>query len=120
MKKVLIAVSTLALIYFFITHRSDSKASSCVRSTSPDRLYIAEECRLDWNHRDNPEYVGRVYGAASGKLIARRTFSTPSPKIMWADNYVQFQIGGDDDDLVMLPPSLYDRINALYWRMTQW
>jgi hypothetical protein len=120
MKKLAIAIAVLALVYFFATHRSDANATSCVRSTSPNGLYIAEECMLDWNRRDNARYVGRVYEAASGKLIARRTFHTPVPEITWVDNHLLFQAGGDDDDLVVLPPSLYDHINATFWQWTSW
>lgn len=120
MKKLAIAITALALLYFFITHRSDSRAYDCVRSTSPNGLYVAEECTLDWDHGDNPKYVGRIYDAASGKLISRQTFHTPVPEIIWGGDYLLFQRGGDGDGLVSLPPSLYERINATYWQLTRW
>ncbi|QBQ96353.1 hypothetical protein [Paraburkholderia pallida] len=115
-----IAIAVLALIFLFITHRSDSRAYDCTRSTSPNGRYIAEECTLDWNRGDNPKYVGRVFDAASGKLIARQIFRTPVPEIMWGDSYLLFQRGGDGEGLVNLPPSRYERINAAYWQLTQW
>ena len=119
MKKLATTIGALALLHVFFTHRSDSKAYDCVRSTSSNGRYIAEECTLDWDHGGYPKYVGRVYDAASGKLIARQTFHTPVPEIMWGDTYVLFQRGGGDG-LVNLPPSRYERINAAYWQLTQW
>lgn len=120
MRKIAIAVAIVALGYFFFTHRADSQAYSCIRSTSPDGRYLAEECTLDWDHGDNPKYVGRLYDAASGKLLARRTLHTPVPGITWVNNSLLFSSGGDDEDMVPLPPSPYDRFNAAYWQLTQW
>ncbi|CAB3778077.1 hypothetical protein LMG28688_00509 [Paraburkholderia caffeinitolerans] len=74
---------------------------------------------LDWHHDENPKYVGRVYDAASGKLIVRRTFHTPVPEITWVDNHLLFQRGGDDEDLVILPPSLQDRVVSAFWQLTR-
>lgn len=120
MKKLVIAIAGLALLYFYITHLSDSNAYDCVRSTSPNGRYVAEECVLDSGRGGNPKYVGRVYEAASGKLIARQTFRTPVPEIMWGGDYLLFQRGGDGEGLVNLPPSRYERINAAYWQLTRW
>ena len=60
MRKLLIAIAGVVLICLYMTWRSDRSADRCVRSTSPDGRYIAEECMLAYNHGDNPEYVGRV------------------------------------------------------------
>ncbi|WP_156992618.1 hypothetical protein [Paraburkholderia oxyphila] len=120
MRAIAILVTAIALGYMFFTHRADSQAYSCVRSTSPDGRYIAEECTLDWDRGDNPKYVGRLYDAASGKLLARRTLHTPVPGITWVNQYLLFSSGGDDEDMVALPLSLYDRFNAAYWRLTRW
>jgi hypothetical protein len=58
--------------------------------------------------------------AELGALIARQTFRTPVPEIMWGDGYLLFQRSGDGEDLVNLPPSYYERINATYWQLTTW
>lgn len=119
MRKVAIALIAIAATCVYFAHRSDARAYDCVRRASPDGRYVAEECTLDWDHGDNPKYVGRVYDTA-GKLILRRTFHTPSPEITWTGNHLLFSTGGGDDDFVVFPLSLYDRLNAGYWRLTQW
>lgn len=120
MKKSVIAIVALTLIYYWITHRTDSMAYDCVRSKSPDGRYVAEECTLDWDHGDNPKYVGRLYDDVTGKMLARRTLHAPDPEILWVANYLMFSGGGNDEDMIALPPSLYDRIVATYWQLTKW
>lgn len=72
---------------------------------------------LRWLGRGDAQYVGRVFDAASGKLLAQHTFRTPVPTIMWSSyegDAVLFSVGdgGDASTYVKLPPSRWDMILA--------
>ncbi|MFM0338963.1 hypothetical protein [Paraburkholderia fungorum] len=90
-----------------------SKAHDCKKASSDGGRYIAELCLLRWNPGNDSDYVGRVYDAKDGELLAKRTFSTPAPELSWwKDESVSFSSGGDDSSWVILPPSVYDRLLA--------
>lgn len=91
--------------------------TECRKSASPDGLYVAERCLLDWVPGGSSKYVGRLFDAKSGKLLAQKTFSTSVPEISWL-NYegaiVSFSVGDADDGGadISLPPSRWDRLLA--------
>ena len=97
--------------------------TECHKSTSPDGLYVGERCLLEWVPGGNSEFVGRLFDASTGRLLAQHTFSTPVPQIEWLDyngEYVSFSNGdgGDDSVYISLPPSIWDRLLALRAPMT--
>ncbi|MBB5398809.1 MULTISPECIES: hypothetical protein [Paraburkholderia] len=97
------------------TYTDTGNASQCIKSTSKNGRYIAERCLLQWRGGNDPDYRGQVYDAVSGKLLVRRTFSTPVPELIWLDDEgVSFSRGGDDASFVKLPPSFYDRLIARF------
>ncbi|MFP3565316.1 hypothetical protein [Paraburkholderia sp. SIMBA_030] len=120
MKKAFRLAALLALIFgapYFIVFDHTPPGTDCKKSSSPDGSYTAELCMLKWYGRGNAEYVGRVFDAGSGKLLAQHTFITPVPTIMWSDyegESVLFSIGdgGDKSTYVDLPPSKWDRLLA--------
>jgi hypothetical protein len=118
MKKLLLMLAIVALLYLFNAYRNDSNAYNCARSASPDGQYVAEECTLHWNRGDHSEFVGRLYDS-SGKLLARRTLYAPEPEILWVGTHVMFTGGGEKTDMIALPPPLSDRINAALWRISR-
>jgi hypothetical protein len=92
---------------------------------------MAERCLLDWVPGGSSEYVGRLFDAKSGKLLAQHIFSTTDPKLSWspggsysldsnspAIHYdgpsVEFSKGDPDngDSGISLPPSSWDRLLA--------
>jgi hypothetical protein len=98
---------------YWLAYRPDSGATDCERRTSPNELYVAEECLISWGGRDDPYYLGRVYDAKTGTLLVRRRFSTPLREIYWSDRgNLSFSSGGDDASYVKMPPSLFDRLTA--------
>jgi len=110
-------ISLLAgAVYFWLFNHTPS-GTDCRKSTSPDDRYTAELCVLKWRGHGNAEYVGRVFDARNGRLLAQHTFATPVPTIMWSryeGESVLFSLGdgGDDSTQVDLPPSAWDRILA--------
>ncbi len=105
-----------ALIGIFIFDRTP-KGEECRKSISPDGIYLANLCLLAWVPGGNSQYVGRVFRAQTGRLIAQHTFSTPPPEISWnsyGDVYVSFSKGdgGDGSVYISLPPSFIDRLLA--------
>ncbi|MBN3856570.1 hypothetical protein G3N59_24620 [Paraburkholderia sp. Ac-20340] len=107
----LLAFLACASLYFMAGHRPEP--SDCVRSTSPDARYVAEECLLEWNHGDNPKYSGKLYDAKTGTLLAQRILHTSVPQIMWGQDAMLFERGGEDENLVRLPPSFFERFSAV-------
>ncbi|MGF6964327.1 hypothetical protein OKW43_001332 [Paraburkholderia sp. WC7.3g] len=100
-------------VFLVVAHTDSRDASECIKSTSKNGRYTAERCLLQWRGGNNPDYIGQVYDATSGKLLVRRTFSTTVPELIWLDDDgVSFSRGGDDASFVKLPPSLYDRMMA--------
>ncbi|MBC8728183.1 hypothetical protein [Paraburkholderia sp. UCT2] len=109
-------VLTVAFAVLLVaTHPDHRNASECIKSTSKNGRYTAERCLLQWRGGNDPAYLGQVYDAASGKLLVRRTFSTPVPELIWVgDEGVSFSRGGDDASFIKLPPSFYDRMIARF------
>ncbi len=108
----IVIAAVAALAYAWGVDRR-SKARECEKSRSPDGLYVAERCLVQWKGGNDPDYVGRVYDAKSGRLLVERSFSTPVPELSWWKNTVSFSRGGDEASEVYLPPSLYDRFKVL-------
>ncbi|MPW09047.1 hypothetical protein GCT19_25915 [Paraburkholderia sp. CNPSo 3155] len=103
------------VVLLVATHTDTKNASECIKSTSKNGRYIAERCLLQWRGGNDPDYRGQVYDAVSGKLLVRRTFSTPVPELIWLDGEgVSFSRGGDDASFIKLPPSFYDRMIARF------
>ncbi|MGV2293256.1 hypothetical protein AAHK20_31425 [Trinickia sp. YCB016] len=93
---------------------------SCVSSTSTDDAYVAELCLLTWSSRDIPEYVGRVYDAKSGKMLAQSTFLTSDPEVIWFKSGGLAFSRGDEAAFIDLPPSKWDRLLAARPRTHDW
>jgi hypothetical protein len=109
--------ATVVGVLYFVLFDTTPRGDECERSTSPDDLYIAERCVLQWVPGGDSKYVGRIFDAKSGKKLAQHTFSTPVPQIAWfdyTDVYVSFSIGddGSDSPYISLPPSKWDRLLA--------
>jgi len=107
---------TIGMIYFLAFNHTPP-GTECQHSKSPDGLYIAERCLLDWVPGGNSKYVGRLFDAASGHLVAQHTFATPVPTILWSSHEgetVLFSVGdgGDDATYIPIPPSTWDRLLA--------
>lgn len=114
--KVILTLLLMPLVGIFFFNPTP-RGEQCRKSTSPDGIYIADLCLLVWVPGGDSRYVGRVYRAQTGRLLAQHTFSTPTPEISWnsyGDIYVSFSKGdgGDDSVYISLPPSLIDRLLA--------
>jgi hypothetical protein len=123
----LIAVIT-GVGYFGIFNHTP-QGTNCKSSKSPDGLYIAERCLLAWDPGFSSDYVGRLFDAKTGKLLAQCSFSTPVPEILWSPGFyssgrsstmeyigpsVVFSRGDPDsgDSGISLPPSKWDQLLA--------
>lgn len=123
-----VGITVVVALYFGLFNHTPP-GSECKKSTSPDGIYIAERCFLEvQSFRDgDARYVGRLFDAGSGKLLAEHTFITPVPDLFWSPGFrsgepvahyvspsVNFSRGGEEGDGsdISLPPSLWDRLLA--------
>jgi hypothetical protein len=125
----------IGIIYFCFFNRTPH-GTECQRLKSSDGLYAAERCLLHWVPGDSSEYVGRLFDAKNGKLLAQRIFSTTDPDLFWSPGLfyssdpnssdvrdvgpaVVFSIGDPDDgdSSISLPPSSWDRLLAARSRL---
>src|SRR6202012_408825 len=107
---------TIGMIYFLAFNHTPP-GTECQSSKSPDGLYIAQRCLLNWVPGGNSQYVGRLFDANSGQLVAQHTFATPVPTILWSSYEgatVLFAVGDGDDDAtyIPIPPSTWDKLLA--------
>jgi hypothetical protein len=110
-KRAALFAAVVVLYFFLIDHTP--RGTECQKSTSPNGLYIAERCVLEWIPGGNSEYVGRIFDAKSGKLLVQRTFSTPVPEILWFDDVsMSFSMGGDKAAFITFPLSVWDKLLA--------
>jgi hypothetical protein len=112
-----IAALILIGVLYLVLFNHTPQGTECKRSTSPDGDYIAERCVLNWNPGDSTEYVGRLFDAKNGRLLAELTLKTPVPELSWSDfegKSVSFSIGDadDNDGSIPIPPSQWDRLLA--------
>lgn len=106
---------TSAIVGVVIDYTSNvwlrSNAHDCQRKQSENGAYIAELCLLRDNGHD-ADYLGRVYAAHGGALLAKRTFDATEADIYWDRGSVAFKRGGNGDDLILMPPTLLDGLMA--------
>ncbi|QIE26181.1 hypothetical protein SBC1_45460 (plasmid) [Caballeronia sp. SBC1] len=91
-KRAALCAAVVGVLYFSLFDTTPP-GTECERSTSPNGLYIAERCVVQWIPGGNSKYVGRVFDAKSRRKLAQHTFSTPVPQIAWfeyTDVYVSF------------------------------
>ena len=109
------ALLTVAIVVVVVDYTSSvllrSNARDCQRTQSDNGAYIAELCLLRDNGHD-ADYLGRVYAAQGGALLADRTFDTPESGIYWDNESVAFERGGTGDSLIFLPPTMLDGLRA--------
>lgn len=103
--------------------------TKCIRSISPDGVYLAERCflQVESYRTEDTQYVARLFDAKSGNLLAEHVFTTPVPDFYWSPGFysgepepryigpsVNFSRGGEDGDGsdISLPPSFWDRLMA--------
>jgi hypothetical protein len=115
-KRATLFIVGLGVIYFCLFNHTPH-GRECESSKSPDGLYMAERCLLKWVPGGDSKYVGRLFDARNGKLLAQHTFATPVPQVAWfnyEEIYVSFSIGdgGDDATYISIPPSKWDRLLA--------
>jgi hypothetical protein len=127
-KRSAILIMALGVIYFCLFNHTP-QGTECESSKSPDGLYAAQRCLLDWIPGGNSEYVGRLFDAKTGSLLAERTFDTPVPQLSWSSGVyyypnsnslvtnfinpsVSFSIGGGRSTYISIPPSKWDRLLA--------
>jgi hypothetical protein len=125
---VLVGLSVFGALYFGVVDRTPH-GTECEKSSSPDGIYIAERCFLEVQsfRSGDAKYVGRLFDAKSGKLLAKHIFITPTPDLFWSPGFrtgepiphylgpsVNFSRGGEEGDGsdILLPPSLWDQFLA--------
>ncbi|QIE26441.1 hypothetical protein SBC1_42820 (plasmid) [Caballeronia sp. SBC1] len=112
LKRVVLCAAVVGVLYFSLFDTTQH-GTECHKLTSPNGIYIAERCLLQWVPGGDSKYVGRVLDAKSGKKLAQHTFSTPEPTILWfVDGTMSFSTGGDDDAFITLPASTWDKLLA--------
>ncbi|QBQ98923.1 hypothetical protein [Paraburkholderia pallida] len=103
----------LVLIDYGCEARRRAKAGECMDTTSHNGLYRAQACITSVSG-NVVFFVGRLYEARTGKLVAETTFDSMDggvPDFMPDDHAVLFD-GGGDSGLIDVPPSLLDRLRA--------
>ncbi|MGF6788681.1 hypothetical protein [Paraburkholderia sp. 35.1] len=129
--RVALLAGLIAVLYLGLFDHTP-QGSECRKSAPVHGLYTAELCLLRWipGRSGSPEYVGRLFDAKTGKLLAQRTFSTPVPDLFWSTGLryslnpyspprylgpsVEFSRGdgGEGDSSISLPPSFWDKLAA--------
>lgn len=124
----IVGIVVIGTLYFGMFSHTP-QGTICEKSSSPDGIYIAERCFLNVQsfRSGDAKYVGRLFDATSGKLLAEHTFITPVPDLFWSPGFhsgepvpqyigpsVNFSRGGEvgDGSDISLPPSVWDRILA--------
>jgi len=118
-------IAKLAVIgvLYLVLFNHTPQGTECERSTSPDGKYIAERCLLESvPGGGNSKYVGRLFDAKNGELLAELTLRTPIPELLWGDyegESVLFSRGDalDNDGSIRIPPSKWDRLLAVRPRL---
>ncbi|WP_028225178.1 hypothetical protein [Paraburkholderia ferrariae] len=112
---VAIIVAAFIVIRYVFDARACSKANNCYSVTSHSGRYRPEVCETDADG-NLVSFVGRLYDAHSGKLLARTDFDSMDsslPEFMPNESAVIFRSGGDDDSgVVDIPPNWRDRSRA--------
>ncbi|MFP3564289.1 hypothetical protein [Paraburkholderia sp. SIMBA_030] len=124
----LVGLTVISALYFGLVDRTPH-GTECEKSSSPDGIYIAERCFLEVQsfRSGDAKYVGRLFDAKSGSLLAEHTFISPVPDLFWSPGFysgepvphfiepsVNFSRGGEDGDGsdISLPPSRWDKLLA--------
>ncbi|MFD1554180.1 hypothetical protein ACFSHT_00875 [Paraburkholderia silviterrae] len=110
---ILACFTLITLTSYVFDARRRARATECVNATSHNGLYRAQSC-LTGTRGNVGDYVGRLYEARTGNLVAETTFDSMDggvPDFMDDDHAVLFD-GGGDSGLIYIPPSLLDRLRA--------
>jgi hypothetical protein len=128
-KRLALVIACIGVLYFSLFNHTP-RGTDCENSKSPDGVYMAELCLLRWVPGGNSKFVGRLFDAKTGKLLAEHTFSTPVPQLSWSSGLyysntnspdardigpsVQFSRGdaAKGDSAISLPPSKWDQLLA--------
>lgn len=112
---VLVAICVVAfgVVQYVSSARKRAAARECINVTSQSGLYRAESCVTDVNG-NLVLFVGRLYDAHSGTLIARVDFDSMdggAPQFMPDESAVLFRGAGDSGE-IGIPPNWRDRLRA--------
>lgn len=102
----------IVLVHYAMDVRQRRHAGSCQREPSPREVgqYVAEICLPP--ARDTA--LLRLYSAESGALLAERLYEHPEPRVVWMPGGLLYDTAAaDDEGVVSLPPSWWDRALAL-------
>jgi hypothetical protein len=108
---VFVAVMGYNAVQYVFDARARAKAHECISVTSQNGLYLAESCVTDADG-NLVFYVGKLYEARGGALLARTDFDSMdggAPEFMPDESAVVFK-GGDAG--IDIPPKWLDRLRA--------
>jgi hypothetical protein len=108
-----VAVTGFNMIDYILDARARVFADECIDVASPSGLYRARSCvkRVDGNVFF---YVGKLYDAHSGKLLARTDFDSMDggdPEFMPDESAIVFRGSGDSGE-IHIPPDWQERLRA--------
>src|SRR5271165_2567457 len=84
----LAGLTVIGALYFGLFNRTP-QGTECENSSSPDEIYMTERCFLEVKSFRNGDakYVGRLFDAKSGNLLAEHIFITPVPDLFWSPGF---------------------------------
>jgi hypothetical protein len=106
-------VAGLGLFQYFLNARARAKAHECVAVTSQSGRYRAQACVIGMDGNVF-FYVGRLYDAHSGEVLARTDFDSMdggAPEFMPDESAILFRGSGDSGE-IHIPPNPLDRLRA--------
>jgi hypothetical protein len=108
-----VVVAGFCTLQYILDARAHARAHGCIEATSKSGLYRAESCvtGMDGNL---VFYVGKLYDAHSGKLLARTDFDSMDggdPEFMPDESAIVFRGSGDSGE-IHIPPDWRERLRA--------
>lgn len=115
---VVVVIVGFNVVQYIVDAHAGTTASECNSVISQSGLYRVESCVTGGNG-DIDDFVGRLYDAHSGKLLARTDFDSMDggrPEFMPDESAVIFRRGegnGSGSGTIDIPPNWRDRLRAI-------
>ncbi|WP_322052774.1 hypothetical protein [Paraburkholderia bannensis] len=110
---ILLMLAVLSVLRYVCDARARARAHDCISVTSHSGFYRAQSCvtGMDGNVAF---YVGKLYDAHSGKVLARTDFDSMDggdPEFMPDESAILFRGSGESGE-IHIPPDWRERLKA--------
>ncbi|WP_322068481.1 hypothetical protein [Paraburkholderia bannensis] len=110
---IMVMVAGLSVLRYILDARARARGHECISVTSQSGIYRAQSCvtGMDGNVAF---YVGKLYDAHSGKVLARTDFDSMDggdPEFMPDESAILFRGSGESGE-IHIPPDWRERLKA--------